>query len=585
MSLESGAGKEVTYRVRALGHAIAPTVTLYAEDGEWSCDCGGKFDPCSHVAAAVISSTQGGLAPGAGQPVVPTGPPLPPARLEYRLAIKNRTLTLARFIVHQDGKEERLGALSSELARGSLPENLTPTHDDLLVDRILGPTRRELLPVDRLQELFSALSNSGRVMLGPKTVKVSGELVLPKATVEDAPNGGFNLRLERDTAISEVIAMGVARCGSVLRPLGETATTGYFLERLPMSRLFTREQQADLVTRVLPELERKLPLTVATRKLPRANKEVRPRIAMDLSHHGHTLSVLPTLVYGDPAVLRIDGNEAVAVGDAAPVRRPDEERALLRRLRDELNLVPGRRVDLDGAEALRFAAKLREWQRRAGDETNAAVFERRPLTARLVFDGDSFDVLFECDTGKPGAEAPARADAVTVLRAWRDGLDLVPLQGGGWAPLPAAWLAEHGHRVADLLAARNSDKKLPAAVFPELGALCDALDTPKPPGFDKLAPLLQDFSGIASAPLPADLNAELRTYQQFGVDWLTFLRSAGLGAVLADDMGLGKTLQTLCVLSGRALVVCPKSVVYNWAEEITRFRPGLRTAIYHGSKR
>ena len=81
------------------------------------------------------------------------------------------------------------------------------------------------------------------------------------------------------------------------------------------------------------------------------------------------------------------------------------------------------------------------------------------------------------------------------------------------------------------------------------------------------------------------MTAELRAYQQVGVDWLSFLKSAGLGAVLADDMGLGKTLQTICVLSGRALVVCPKSVVYNWADEIARFRPGLKTVIYHGERR
>ncbi len=47
---------EITLRVRAAGHAIAPTVTLYIGDGEWSCDCGGKADPCAHVAAAVIAA-------------------------------------------------------------------------------------------------------------------------------------------------------------------------------------------------------------------------------------------------------------------------------------------------------------------------------------------------------------------------------------------------------------------------------------------------------------------------------------------------------------------------------------------------
>jgi SNF2 family DNA or RNA helicase len=33
------------------------------------------------------------------------------------------------------------------------------------------------------------------------------------------------------------------------------------------------------------------------------------------------------------------------------------------------------------------------------------------------------------------------------------------------------------------------------------------------------------------------------------------------------------------------LVVCPKSVVYNWVDEINRFRPGLRTSLYQGPKR
>jgi len=50
-------------------------------------------------------------------------------------------------------------------------------------------------------------------------------------------------------------------------------------------------------------------------------------------------------------------------------------------------------------------------------------------------------------------------------------------------------------------------------------------------------------------------------------------------------MGLGKTLQTIAAMQGRVLVVCPRSVVFNWAEEIARFRPGLRIAQYHGPDR
>src|SRR5204863_4446865 len=120
----------------------------------------------------------------------------------------------------------------------------------------------------------------------------------------------------------------------------------------------------------------------------------RPRIAMDFAHQGHTLSVLPTLVYGNPPIARVDGEAVVSLGSTVPVRRRDDERVLLARLRDELNLVPGRRVDLDGAEAIRFAAKLREWQRRTGDAGEAA-FAKVPLSVRLDVSDGRFDVVFE----------------------------------------------------------------------------------------------------------------------------------------------------------------------------------------------
>jgi superfamily II DNA or RNA helicase len=582
VALASSGEGELTLRVRAPGHVVAPTVTLYVAASEWSCDCDAKVDPCMHVTAAVIAFAQAAEKgePLAGAPATPA-----PARLVYRLGRKDRLLTVARVIVHADGRDERLReSLASDRARGHALAGLTPTHADMRVDRILGSPPREGVLGARVGELFEALAVDAEVTFEGAPTTVSGERVLPRATVSDAPSGGFRLRLERDPSIAEVVARGVARCGDALRALGEMSTTGELLERLPLERTFARADTADLVTKVLPELEAKLDVVIATSRLPRKAAEARPRIAMDLSHQGHTLSVLPTLVYGDPPVARIDGDAIVALGDTVPVRRREHERDLLRRLRDELHLVPGRRVDLDGSEAIRFATRLREWQKRTGDGSAATVFETRALRPRLESGADTFDLLFESESDDDQAP-PKRAQAAAVLRAWRDGLELVPLEDGGWAPLPADWLARHGHLVADLLAARGADKKLTPAALPTAGALCDALDQPRPPQLARLAPLFEGFKGIPSAPLPDGLTATLRPYQRQGVDWLSFLREAGLGGVLADDMGLGKTLQTLCVLRGRTLVVCPKSVVYNWADEIARFRPGLRAAIYHGPKR
>ncbi len=92
-----------------------------------------------------------------------------------------------------------------------------------------------------------------------------------------------------------------------------------------------------------------------------------------------------------------------------------------------------------------------------------------------------------------------------------------------------------------------------------------------------------------------ELESILRPYQKQGVGWLNFLRQNGFGGVLADEMGLGKTLQVLAHLQATrhqssqplppSLVVCPTSLVYNWAGEAARFTPGLRTLPLHGPQR
>src|ERR1700744_6798837 len=81
VSLAGTDGSEMTLRVRAPGHAVPPTVTLYVDAAEWSCDCDGKVDPCMHVCAAAIAAAQAAekgtplaAAPGAAQPPPPRAP-------------------------------------------------------------------------------------------------------------------------------------------------------------------------------------------------------------------------------------------------------------------------------------------------------------------------------------------------------------------------------------------------------------------------------------------------------------------------------------------------------------------------------
>lgn len=102
--------------------------------------------------------------------------------------------------------------------------------------------------------------------------------------------------------------------------------------------------------------------------------------------------------------------------------------------------------------------------------------------------------------------------------------------------------------------------------------------------------------------IPVAIKAELRSYQQDGVNWLAFLNKYNLHGVLCDDMGLGKTLQTLCIVAsdhhmraeefartgapdkGRlpSLIVCPPTLSGHWQQEIKQYAPFLSCVAYVG---
>uniref|UniRef100_A0AAG5D4I1 TATA-binding protein-associated factor 172 n=1 Tax=Anopheles atroparvus TaxID=41427 RepID=A0AAG5D4I1_ANOAO len=88
--------------------------------------------------------------------------------------------------------------------------------------------------------------------------------------------------------------------------------------------------------------------------------------------------------------------------------------------------------------------------------------------------------------------------------------------------------------------------------------------------------------------IPVKINAELRSYQQSGVNWLWFLNRYKLHGILCDDMGLGKTLQAICILAADhhqrstdrrtcaqlpSLVICPPTLTGHWVYEVEKFLP------------
>ncbi|CAN4106608.1 unnamed protein product [Withania somnifera] len=90
---------------------------------------------------------------------------------------------------------------------------------------------------------------------------------------------------------------------------------------------------------------------------------------------------------------------------------------------------------------------------------------------------------------------------------------------------------------------------------------------------------------------PELFKGTLKDYQLTGLQWLVNCYEQGLNGILADEMGLGKTIQAMAFLAhlaedkkiwGPFLVVAPASVLNNWADEIGRFCPDLKTLPYWG---
>lgn len=102
---------------------------------------------------------------------------------------------------------------------------------------------------------------------------------------------------------------------------------------------------------------------------------------------------------------------------------------------------------------------------------------------------------------------------------------------------------------------------------------------------------LLDSTKLENYKIPVSIKAELRKYQQDGVNWLAFLNKYKLHGILCDDMGLGKTLQSICILAGDhylraqeytktqaedhsplpSLVVCPPTLTGHWIDEVGKF--------------
>ena len=140
---------------------------------------------------------------------------------------------------------------------------------------------------------------------------------------------------------------------------------------------------------------------------------------------------------------------------------------------------------------------------------------------------------------------------------------------------------------------QKSKKKTRISFF-DLPIIEDLLDeNAAEKAFPKARSIFRGFSTYQdrNIELPK-INAELRPYQVLGFKWMRYLHDNHLGGCLADDMGLGKTLQTITMLASlypgekkQSLIIMPKSLLFNWAQELQKFAPQISFYTYYGGNR
>src|SRR5690606_3126299 len=213
----------------------------------------------------------------------------------------------------------------------------------LLADQIIGG-RAVPLSGEKLDRLLEVLASARDVRWRGEPIQTSGEPVLPHAIVEDTRDG-VCVRIERDPSVADVVAVGVVRTNdNRLRPIGAIDLAGPRLDKLPQRFDVPRSALPELMGKTLPALAQRISIEVRAKALPQVGTREQPRMQFEVAQDGDKLIVLPTLVYGDPPRARVDGRTLVHLTGALPIRDEDAERRLVHRLRDELNLVPGRRV-------------------------------------------------------------------------------------------------------------------------------------------------------------------------------------------------------------------------------------------------
>lgn len=186
-----------------------------------------------------------------------------------------------------------------------------------------------------------------------------------------------------------------------------------------------------------------------------------------------------------------------------------------------------------------------------------------------------------------------------ILEALHKGNQFITLDDGSMGILPEDWLkkfaplANMGEVQENTIRFRRSQ-----ALILDL-LLAEQPDTNRDEIFNRICNELNSFTGVNPVNPAPSFIGKLRPYQKDGLGWFLFLQKFRFGGCLADDMGLGKTVQVLALLDSEysnidkniddtllpSLIIVPRSLVFNWIQESSRFTPNLRICDFSSTQR
>lgn len=442
---------------------------------------------------------------------------------------------------------------------------------------------------DHFAELLGALSGHPRVTLGKAMpVAVNEEPLRPRLVIDAAPDGALRLRVELPGEGRLLVGGGRAWLlrGAEFTPISPGLPAAYH-SVLQREVTIPAEQAANFAAREVPLLRAHFEIDSAIGEIAAGQRQAAEPAAFFLKLEGSLNHLAAEL-----ECRRGERRRTVAESSADA-----DERVALDRLRRCGFTGPDAKgqLILKGEPAILsfFARELprlqREWTVTIGARFEHVTREVDRIEPRLEIRSSGeqwFDLNVELGTA--GGE---RFSAAEIQRLLQSGRNSVRLRNGRLAVFDSELLDEFQNVLIDC----DPQQRQPGLfrIDRRHAAYLDSVATEhhvaveSAPGWQEWAKAPRDVERLQPIPL-GDLEPVLRPYQKLGVYWMHFLAQNGWGGILADEMGLGKTLQALAYLrtvAGRALVVCPSSLVSNWEREAGRFTPGRKVLVLQGPRR